>query len=108
MKEIKKLSFLCVPCERSEKGMEFKMKIILASKSPRRKELLSLIVSKFDVIASDVDEKLEDGLTLQEQVIRLSYMKAKNVYEKTQGNRIVIGSDTIYLLHRLKHQFLPL
>ena len=60
------------------------MKIILASGSPRRKELLS-----------GIDEKLEEGLTPKEQVIRLSYIKAKDIYEKTQGDRIIIGSDTI-------------
>lgn len=71
------------------------MNIILASKSPRRKELLRLIVPKFDVISSDVEETLEEGLSLQEQVMRLSFMKAKDVFDNTKGNRIVIGSDTI-------------
>lgn len=71
------------------------MKIILASGSPRRKELLELIVPKFDILVSGVDEKLEDGLTVQEQVTRLAYIKAKDVYEKTNGNRIIIGSDTV-------------
>lgn len=71
------------------------MKVILASGSPRRKELLKLVVPKFEVIASEIDETLEEGLTLQEQVIRLSYLKARNVYERTEGNRIIIGSDTI-------------
>lgn len=71
------------------------MKIILASGSPRRKELLELIVPKFDIIVSGIDEKLEEGLTPQEQVSRLAYIKAKDIYEKTHGNRIIIGSDTI-------------
>lgn len=71
------------------------MKIILASGSPRRKELLELITPKFDIIVSGVDEKLQEGLNLQEQVTRLAYIKAKDIYEKTEGNRIIIGSDTI-------------
>lgn len=71
------------------------MKIILASGSPRRKELLKLIVPNFEVLVSDTDEKMEDGLLPQEQVTRLAYIKAKNVYERTKGNRIIIGSDTI-------------
>ena len=71
------------------------MKIILASGSPRRKELLELIVPKFDIIISGVDEKLEEGLNVQEQVTRLAYIKAKDVFEKTSGDRIIIGSDTI-------------
>ena len=71
------------------------MKIILASASPRRKELLSMFVPEFDVIVSGADESIENGLTPDDQVIRLASLKAKNVYEKTIGDRIVIGSDTI-------------
>lgn len=71
------------------------MKIILASGSPRRKELLKLIVPKFDIIVSGVDEEVEEGLTVQEQVKRLAYIKAKDIYNKTTGDRIIIGSDTI-------------
>lgn len=71
------------------------MKIILASGSPRRKELLGLIVPEFEVQVSGVDETLEEGLTPSEQVTRLAYIKAKDVFDKTDGDRIVIGSDTI-------------
>ena len=71
------------------------MKIILASASPRRKELLSMFVPEFDVMVSGADESIENGLTPEDQVIRLASLKAKNVYEKTIGDRIVIGSDTI-------------
>lgn len=71
------------------------MKVILASASPRRKELLSLIVPEFDVIVSGVEELLKDGENLQEQVTNLAYAKAKDVFNKTSGDRIVIGSDTI-------------
>lgn len=71
------------------------MKIILASNSPRRKELLSLIVPNFEIIPSNICEKLEENLTFGEQVENLSYKKAKDVYDKTSGDRIVIGSDTI-------------
>ena len=71
------------------------MKIILASASPRRKELLELIVPKFEIQASGIDEKLEESLTLQEQVTKLAYAKSKDIFEKTNGDRIIIGSDTI-------------
>ena len=71
------------------------MKIILASASPRRKELLELIVPKFEIQASGIDEKLEESLTLQEQVTKLAYAKSKDIYEKTDGDRIIIGSDNI-------------
>lgn len=71
------------------------MKIILASKSPRRKELLKLVVPKFKIIVSDADETLQSGLTPEEQATRLSYIKAKTVFNQTQGDRIVIGSDSM-------------
>lgn len=71
------------------------MRIILASGSPRRKELLELIIPKFEVLVSGIDEKLQEGVTQQEQVMRLAYAKSKDIYEKTNGNRIIIGSDTI-------------
>lgn len=73
------------------------MKIILASKSPRRKELLTLMGLDYDVIVSDVDESFEKGLSLEEQSKRLAYIKAKAVFERTKGNRIIIGSDTMVI-----------
>lgn len=71
------------------------MRIILASGSPRRKELLELVVPRFEVLVSGVEEKQEEGLTQQEQATRLAYIKAKDIYDKTSGDRIIIGADTI-------------
>ena len=72
------------------------MRIILASKSPRRKELLELMgVKNFEIIVSNADETIEDGLSIEEQSKKLAYQKAKAVFDKTQGERLVIGSDTI-------------
>ena len=73
------------------------MKIILASQSPRRKELLKLIVPTFEIIVSNQEETLNDKLSVEEQVMQIAYDKAKNVYDRTKnkGDRIVIGSDTI-------------
>lgn len=73
------------------------MKIILASASPRRKELLEYITKKFEVIVSDIDESFQEGLSIQEQSKRISYLKAKAVFDKTEGDRVVIGSDTLVL-----------
>ena len=71
------------------------MKVILASQSPRRKELLELIVPKFEILVSNEEEKLNSELSIEEQVMEIAYTKAKNVYNRTEGDRIVIGSDTI-------------
>ena len=71
------------------------MRIILASQSPMRKELLKQMGLEFEVIVSNADETFEEGLSLEEQSKRLAYIKAKTVFEETSGDRIVIGSDTI-------------
>jgi len=71
------------------------MKIILASKSPRRKELLDLLNLDYEIIVSNTDENLEENLTTEEQAKNISYKKAKAVFDKTSGDRIVIGSDTM-------------
>jgi len=71
------------------------MKVILASGSPRRKELLKMVVPEFEIIVSGAEECMEDNLSPEEQATNLSYLKAKNVFDETKGDRIVIGSDTI-------------
>lgn len=77
--------------------MKQKMKYILASKSPRRKELMDLMGLKYEIIVSNADETFENGLSIEEQSKRLGYIKAKAVFDKTSGDRIVIGSDTMVL-----------
>ena len=71
------------------------MKIILASKSSRRKELMDLLNMDYEIVVSNADETLEDGLTMEEQSKKLAYIKAKTVFDETQGDRIVIGADTL-------------
>lgn len=71
------------------------MKIILASKSPRRKELLDILNLDYEIIVSDAEEILEENITIEEQAKKLSYIKAKTVFDKTCGDRVVIGSDTM-------------
>ena len=73
-------------------------KIILASASPRRKELLSQIGLFFEVITGDVEEITTSTLP-QEMVEELSYMKALDVFQKLpkedREGKIVIGADTV-------------
>lgn len=72
------------------------MKIILASQSPRRRELLETMgIKNYEVIVSKVEETMDNTLPVKEQVKQLSYRKSENVWNQTQGDRIVIGSDTI-------------
>jgi len=71
------------------------MKIILASKSPRRKQLMDLIGIDYEIIPSEMEEMLEAHLSIEEQVIKLGYIKAKEVFDNTGGDRCIIGSDTM-------------
>ncbi len=73
------------------------MKIILASKSPRRKELLDLLNLKYEIMASDKEEIIEPNFTIEQQAKKLAYEKAKTIFDKTKGDRIVIGSDTMVI-----------
>ncbi len=69
-------------------------KIILASQSPRRRELLSLITDDFEVITADVDETVDENETAENTVMMLSKKKADAVSSLYPG-RVVIGADTI-------------
>lgn len=71
------------------------MRVILASGSPRRKELMDMLEINYEIIVSNADETLEDGLSLEEQSKKLGYIKAKAVFDEISGDRIVIGSDTM-------------
>ena len=70
------------------------MALILASASPRRKELLGLITFDFRVVTSDVDETLPDGIAPVEAVKLLAERKARDV-AKNHTQDTVIGSDTV-------------
>lgn len=73
------------------------MEIILASQSPRRRELMDLLKIDYKVMPSGADETFEEGLAITEQSKRLAYIKAKEIFNKTSGDRIIIGSDTMVL-----------
>ncbi|NOQ51833.1 MAG: septum formation inhibitor Maf [Desulfuromonadaceae bacterium] len=73
-------------------------KVILASASPRRKELLEQIGLAFEVIPSRAEEKELPGETPEEHVVRLSIDKASEVANRPEiTGRWFIGSDTIVL-----------
>lgn len=72
--------------------------IILASGSPRRKELLGLITEDFCVRVSDADETLPKGIEPHDAVLQLSRIKAEAVND---GCHTVIGADTVVALDGL-------
>lgn len=71
------------------------MRVILASKSPRRKELMDLAEFDYEIFVSETDEKIDENLSIEENSKEIAYSKAKSVFDNTQGNRVVIGTDTI-------------
>ena len=74
------------------------MKIILASNSPRRKELLQLNGIDFEVIPSNVDEVIDHELNVYENVMNLAKIKCLDVYQKNTG-RTVLAADTIVVFN---------
>lgn len=72
------------------------MKIILASASPRRRELMKIITEDFEAVNPDVDETLPPDVMPEDAAAYLSGIKAKNIAEIYPEN-IVIGCDTIVL-----------
>ena len=68
--------------------------MILASQSPRRRDLLQLITSDFRVIPADVDETPCEGETPNHHVARLAQAKALAVSRYADVGELIIGSDT--------------
>lgn len=71
--------------------------LILASSSPRRKELLENLQISFRVSSSDVDESYDPHLKPQEVVMELASRKAGHV-AKQNPEAYVIGSDTVVVI----------
>ena len=71
------------------------MKIYLASKSPRRKEFLSLMGLDFESMPSEKEENITKKISLNKLSEELAEQKADDIFENTSGDRIVIGSDTL-------------
>jgi septum formation protein len=71
--------------------------IILASKSPRRQELLQLMGIDFKVVLRDVDESYPAGLSPSDIAVYIAEKKAK-AFDEVIDNEIVITADTIVSL----------
>lgn len=72
------------------------MQYVLASASPRRKELLAELVKDFKIIPSQADERVEGNPSPKALVAKLAAMKAEEVVKRPENEgKIVIGSDTV-------------
>ncbi len=68
--------------------------MILASKSPRRKELLSVISGDFEIIPAVGEENIPEGTSPKDAVLLLSRQKAAEIYSKYK-NETIIAADTV-------------
>lgn len=75
-----------------------KYQLVLASESPRRKQLLEKAGFGFQVFPSKISEILKKNLNVEEQILDLARQKARTVYETLKGTQkepfLVLGSDT--------------
>ena len=74
------------------------MKIVLASQSPRRRELLGKMGLTFTTQSPNIDEEAMQGLPAPELVKALSREKALHIAKSQSPDTIVIGSDTVVVL----------
>ena len=101
--------YMILHLEEEKRGEQMDLKIILASQSPRRSELLSLCIKEFAVQAADINEKaIEERIlaeagqgtfldTATELVETLAREKAA-VIHRENSEAMVIGSDTVVVL----------
>lgn len=76
---------------------EKKLNIILASASPRRKEILGLLFKNFEIIPSKETEILQPNIPVDDQAETLAKLKAVSVAKNYQDS-LVIGCDTIVVV----------
>ena len=73
-------------------------KVVLASQSPRRRELLSDLISGFRIIPDNSPETVDKSATPAETVKRLAVQKARNVSACADSDEIVIAADTVVFI----------
>ena len=78
------------------------MRVILASSSPRRKELLELMDVEFETMKPERDEDMTSKMSIYKLSEVLSKQKAQEIFDRTEGDRIVIGSDCMVYQHGKK------
>jgi len=71
--------------------------LVLASASPRRRELLAILISGYEVRPADIDERQGDAESPEDYVLRLAVQKACAIAGNSPG-KWVIGSDTEVVL----------
>jgi len=73
-------------------------KIVLASASPRRRDLLESVGLEFEVIPSEIEENIENKSFSCELVESIAFEKVLDVAEKVDFSAVIIGSDTVVVI----------
>ena len=74
-------------------------KIILASGSPRRKQILTEMGLTFEVVKSPFVEEFDHSHFSYQEIERLAFGKARAVADEIKGEYLVIGADTVVVLN---------
>ena len=74
--------------------------MILASKSPRRQELLRIISEDFRIIPAVGEEIIPDGASPKDAVLLLSRQKAKEIYAQYKGE-VIVSADTVVAIDNM-------
>lgn len=72
--------------------------IILASQSPRRKQLLEWAEVPFEIIVKETDESYPDGLGMEDIAVHIARNKALTIQQQTITSRPIVAADTIVVL----------
>jgi septum formation protein len=75
-------------------------RIILASASPRRKQLLEWAGLAFDILPADADESIPSGLPVEEIPVEIARRKAEAVERQAGPGKIILAADTLVVLEQ--------
>jgi septum formation protein len=74
-------------------------RIVLASQSPRRKQLLEWAEIDFDIIVPQTDESFPPGIAIDELPIHIARQKALSIQSELAHERIILAADTVVVLN---------
>ena len=86
------------PRRKSDEPTLHQGSVVLASTSPRRRELLKSVGISFESMAVDIDESPKDQEKPSDLVTRLAREKVAAARKKCTSNRVIIGADTVVVI----------
>ena len=75
------------------------LKVKLASKSPRRQELLGKIIDDFEIVSKEIEEVYPENLEISSVASYLANLKAKSYKNEAQKNELYITADTVVVFN---------